>query len=76
MIVCICKGVSDRHIRAAVKGGAASLRDLTRDLGLGTCCGKCVPHAKAALSASLDAQPGAAHAVANACFPTNRTEFA
>jgi len=77
MIVCICKGVSDRHIRAAVKGGAASLRDLTRDLGLGTCCGKCVPHAKATLCASLDAQAtGAAHAAANAYFPTNRTEFA
>jgi bacterioferritin-associated ferredoxin len=55
MIVCVCKAVSDRHIRAAVNGGASSLRDLTRDLGVGTCCGKCVPEAKAALSASLDA---------------------
>jgi bacterioferritin-associated ferredoxin len=55
MIVCVCKAVSDRHIRAAVQGGANSLRDLTRDLGVGTCCGKCVPEAKAALSASLDA---------------------
>ena len=55
MIVCVCKAVSDRQIRAAVKGGAASLRDLTRDLGLGTCCGKCLPEAKAALCASLEA---------------------
>jgi bacterioferritin-associated ferredoxin len=55
MIVCVCKAVSDRHIRTAVKGGAASLRDLTRELGVGTCCGKCLPEAKAALSASLDA---------------------
>jgi bacterioferritin-associated ferredoxin len=55
MIVCVCKAVSDRQIRAAVKGGAGSLRDLTRDLGLGTCCGKCLPEAKAALSASLEA---------------------
>jgi bacterioferritin-associated ferredoxin len=31
------------------------MRDLTRDLGIGTCCGKCVPEAKSALSASLDA---------------------
>jgi bacterioferritin-associated ferredoxin len=56
MIVCVCKAVSDRQIRSAVKGGANSLRDLTRDLGVGTCCGKCLPEAKAALSASLDAR--------------------
>jgi bacterioferritin-associated ferredoxin len=56
MIVCVCKAVSDRQIRVAVKGGASSLRDLTRELGVGTCCGKCVPEAKAALSASLRAR--------------------
>jgi bacterioferritin-associated ferredoxin len=55
MIVCVCKAVSDRQIRSAVKGGATCLRDLTRELGLGTCCGKCLPEAKAALSQSLDA---------------------
>jgi bacterioferritin-associated ferredoxin len=55
MIVCVCKAVSDRHIKAAVEGGANSLRHLTRDLGVGTCCGKCLPEAKAALSACLDA---------------------
>ncbi len=77
MIVCICKGVSDRHIRAAVKGGAASMRDLTRDLGVGTCCGKCVPHAKAALCATLDAHAeSTVQAGANHYFPSNRTEFA
>jgi bacterioferritin-associated ferredoxin len=55
MIVCVCKAVSDRQIRSAVKGGASSLRDLTRDLGVGTCCGKCLPEAKSALAASLRA---------------------
>ena len=55
MIVCVCKAVSDRQIRTAVKGGANSVRDLTRELGVGTCCGKCLPEAKAALSASLHA---------------------
>jgi len=54
MIICVCKAVSDKHIRSAVKGGATSLRELSRDLGVGTCCGKCVPEAKAALSASLE----------------------
>jgi bacterioferritin-associated ferredoxin len=55
MIVCVCKAVSDRHIRSAVKDGATSLRDLTRDLGVGTCCGKCLPEAKVALASSLKA---------------------
>lgn len=56
MIVCVCKAVSERHIRAAVKGGANSLRDLTRELGVGTCCGKCLPEAKATLRASLESR--------------------
>jgi bacterioferritin-associated ferredoxin len=37
-----------------VKDGARNLRDLTRELGVGTCCGKCVPEAKSALSSALD----------------------
>jgi bacterioferritin-associated ferredoxin len=72
MIVCVCKAVSDRHIRAAVKDGANSLRDLTRELGVGTCCGKCLPEAKTALSTALNscasARPG--------LFSPAATEFA
>jgi bacterioferritin-associated ferredoxin len=56
MIICICKAVSDRHIRSAVKDGATNLRDLTRELGVGTCCGKCLPEARATLCASLDSR--------------------
>lgn len=61
MIICVCKAVSDRHIRTAVNGGATCLRDLTRELGVGTCCGKCLPEARATLSATLDSrsQPNA-----------------
>ncbi len=53
MIVCVCNAVSDKDIRAAVKNGATQLRHLTRELGLGTCCGKCLPEAETALAASL-----------------------
>ena len=56
MIICVCKAVSDRQIRAAVNNGACCMRDITRDLGVGTCCGKCVPEARATLSDSLDAR--------------------
>ena len=68
MIICICKAVSERHIKSAVKNGAGSLRDLRRDLGVGTCCGKCVPYARAALTASLEACDPAAPACAAAQF--------
>jgi len=77
MIICVCKAVSERHIRSAVKDGARNLRDLTRELGVGTCCGKCVPEARATLSASLDSRgESAVRAAAHACFPRTGSGFA
>jgi bacterioferritin-associated ferredoxin len=73
MIICVCKAVSERHIKSAVKGGCSSLRDLTRELGLGTCCGKCLPEAKLALSASLEARSGS---TPHTFFPPADTEYA
>ena len=57
MIVCVCKAVSDRHIRNAVKDGATTIRDLARELGVGSCCGKCLPEARMALASSQAARP-------------------
>ena len=77
MIICVCNAVSDRHIRSAVKGGALSLRDLTRELGVGTCCGKCLPEAKATLSASLDDKASLdGESAGFGYFPRAGTEFA
>ncbi len=57
MYICICKSVSEKRLQRAVDSGdVISLRDLTRSLGVGTCCGKCIPAAKAALGAALSAQ--------------------
>ena len=49
MYICICKGVTDRDIRAAAAEGCASLRDLKRELGVATECGRCASCAKAVL---------------------------
>jgi bacterioferritin-associated ferredoxin len=77
MIICVCKAVSDRHIRLAVKNGATSVRDLTRELGVGTCCGKCVPEAKATLSDALATQcESAGRGAARGYLPFPDTEFA
>jgi len=40
MYVCICKGITDTQIRAAVQDGASSLSDLRNTLGGGRQCGK------------------------------------
>jgi bacterioferritin-associated ferredoxin len=53
MIVCVCKAVSDRHIRAAVREGATRLQEVSRRTGLGTCCGKCLPEARQAMAGCL-----------------------
>lgn len=53
MYICVCKGVSDSRIRRAVEQGSAiTLRDLTRELAVGTCCGKCVPAARELLDST------------------------
>ncbi len=41
MIVCVCKSVSDRKIRAAIAEGADTFDELQFELGVATCCGKC-----------------------------------
>ena len=52
MIICVCKAVSEKHIQAAVDNGAVSFGQIVRELGVGTCCGACVPYAKDALAAA------------------------
>jgi bacterioferritin-associated ferredoxin len=42
MIVCICKAVNDRAIRQAVAEGIDTFDEIQFELGVGTCCGKCV----------------------------------
>lgn len=41
MYVCICKGITDHQIRAAVNQGADTMRVLRHTLGVASQCGKC-----------------------------------
>lgn len=41
MYVCLCHGVTDRDIRAAVCNGATRMSDLARELKVATECGSC-----------------------------------
>ena len=57
MLVCHCKGVSERELRSAIRSGACTRRDLVRQCGAGSVCGGCRP----ILDELLDAHaPGSA----------------
>lgn len=56
MYVCLCKGVTCSAIRSAVnEQGVASLRELSRNLGVATQCGKCAHSARQVLNEALGA---------------------
>ena len=41
MLICSCKAVSERTVRAAIADGASSIDDVGRRCGAGTQCGGC-----------------------------------
>lgn len=46
MYVCVCQAVTDRQIHEAAMGGARTLKDLRRDLGVTRDCGRCATCAR------------------------------
>ncbi len=56
MYVCLCKGITDDHIRDAVYGGATTLRQVRKQLGAMTQCGKCAMLTKEIVEETLDQQ--------------------
>jgi len=49
MYVCLCTGISDRTIRAAVQAGCRSVAAIYRACGEKPQCGKCVAQIRALL---------------------------
>jgi len=43
MLVCHCKGLSEREIDHAIRAGAATPCDVARSCGAGSVCGGCLP---------------------------------
>lgn len=66
MIVCVCKNVSDRDIRAAIAEGATSLKQVRAELAVATCCGKCAVQVKSIVDAEQMGPMGQAVASAQA----------
>lgn len=70
MIVCICRGVSDRTVNQAIDDGARSVRDLQR-CGIGDQCGSCHNFLRQMLSAAAAEREAMAAAP---CCPVHAAE--
>ncbi len=49
MYVCVCQAVTERQIHQAARDGAKTIKDLRRDLGVTSECGRCATCAKQCL---------------------------
>jgi bacterioferritin-associated ferredoxin len=46
MYICVCNAITERDVRDCASRGCCSLDQLSAELGVGTCCGRCRPVAK------------------------------
>ena len=60
MYVCLCKGITDHQIRDAASAGCTSMRELRRELGVGSQCAKCVRVAREIVRETRQTQAGVA----------------
>lgn len=56
MYVCLCMGVTDREIRAAISEGASSVEEVAFCTGAGTRCGSCLPTVDGMLTEAAEAE--------------------
>ena len=54
MLVCHCRGVTDRQIRRLVRDGASSARDVARATGAGLRCGGCRSNVKQVVDEAVE----------------------
>ena len=54
MYVCLCRGVSDRKIRAAIEAGAHDVDEIGRQTTAGTACHDCHPAIEELLRAARE----------------------
>lgn len=60
MLVCLCKGVSDKTVRWLVQNGSTCCKDVMAKCRAGTDCGTCVPHLKALIEQTKAEEAAAA----------------
>jgi len=64
MYVCVCNAVTDKDIIHAVENGASSLEDVSDQLKVATCCGRCAGCARNLIRQAREqrGEPLSAHA--------------
>ena len=62
MLVCHCRGITDRQIRRLVKDGACSTRDVARATGAGLRCGGCRTNVKRVVDEAVEREFQKTHA--------------
>lgn len=55
MYVCLCKGITEKHIKEAVAEGVQHFRALREKTGVATQCGKCCMDVKSCVKQSMPA---------------------
>ena len=58
MLVCHCRGITDRDIRFAVRRGARTPDEVGAVCGAGTCCGGCRPAVRGLIRSESPSQGG------------------
>lgn len=61
MLVCHCRGITDRQIRRLVNDGASSAREVARATGAGMRCGGCRSNVKQVVNDAVDEKFQKAH---------------
>ena len=56
MLVCHCRGITDRQIKRAVREGASSVREVARSTGAGMRCGGCRSNVSQLVNSELSAE--------------------
>jgi bacterioferritin-associated ferredoxin len=69
VIICICRGKSDRDIARAIDNGASTIRDLQR-CGIGDQCGSCHNSLRGMIAQAHAAAAASAAVPCPECLPT------
>lgn len=59
MVICICKGVNEKQVIQASKGGRCDMKQVRCELGIGKQCGKCMKLARGVLDKCRQSKCGA-----------------
>ncbi|MBM4253620.1 MAG: hypothetical protein FJ146_16755 [Deltaproteobacteria bacterium] len=72
MVVCLCKGVSDKKINALLENGATCLRDVMASCKAGSDCGSCICQLKEMVQKSRQRLGGSAAGTAGEMGPSKK----